>query len=281
MLRQGVEEWNNWRLIRTESGCFYPPKLSGADLSRVNLSGADLRWVDLSDANLFEADLSGARLSGATLYRAFLLDATLNRADLGDARLSWANLSGAKLSGANLSGTDLTWTDLRGACLSEANLKGARLNWARLSEANLSGAYLRGANLSQAIKTLAGLSRVIIADITNPKSSPLELQATMPDYMIPFVPIIHEGEKPFSMFRDLKQKYDEWVLDVLEYDSIDGLLEVLEQAVVRPALVKAEELLYKKTEKIRKRHVKDYKNIARPQSCPNQSMKPLSSLKGL
>jgi hypothetical protein len=32
------------------------------------------------------------------------------------------------------------------------------------------------------------LSRFIIADITNPRSSPLELQATMPDYMIPFVP---------------------------------------------------------------------------------------------
>jgi hypothetical protein len=38
--------------------------------------------------------------------------------------------------------------------------------------------------------------------------------------MIPFVPIIHEDEEPFSMFRDLKQKYGEWVLDVLEYDSV-------------------------------------------------------------
>jgi hypothetical protein len=86
----------------------------------------------------------------------------------------------------------------------------------------------------------------------------------MPDYMIPFVPIIHEDEAPFSMFRDLKQKYGEWVLDVLEYDSADGLLEVFEQAVVRPALEKAEQLLYKKTEEIRKRHVKDYKRILSP-----------------
>jgi hypothetical protein len=37
----------------------------------------------------------------------------------------------------------------------------------------------------------------------------------MPDYMIPFVPIIADGEKPFAMFRDLKQKYGEWVLDLL------------------------------------------------------------------
>src|SRR5690606_6706595 len=52
-------------------------------------------------------------------------------------------------------------------------------------------------DFTETVKTLAGLSRFIIADITNPKSSPLELQATVPDYMIPFVPIIEEGEKPF------------------------------------------------------------------------------------
>jgi hypothetical protein len=71
------------------------------------------------------------------------------------------------------------------------------------------------------------------ADITNPASSPLELQAIMPDYMIPFVPIIQQGEKPFSMFQDLNQKYGAWVLKVLEYDSADNLIEVLGDAVVR------------------------------------------------
>ena len=79
-------------------------------------------------------------------------------------------------------------------------------------------------DFTETIKTLAGMSRFIIADITNPKSAPLELQANMPDYMIPFVPIIHEGEEPFSMFRDLKQKYGEWVLDILKYDSADNLI---------------------------------------------------------
>lgn len=59
-------------------------------------------------------------------------------------------------------------------------------------------------DFTETIKILAGMSRFIIADITNPKSSPLELQATIPDYMIPFVPIIHESEEPFAMFRDLK-----------------------------------------------------------------------------
>jgi hypothetical protein len=61
---------------------------------------------------------------------------------------------------------------------------------------------------------------------------PLELQATMPDYMIPFVPIIHEDEKPFAMFQDLKQTYGDWVLDVLQYDSADNFLKVLDKAGV-------------------------------------------------
>ena len=42
-------------------------------------------------------------------------------------------------------------------------------------------------DFSETIKTLAGLCRFVIVDIANPKSSPLELQATVPDYMIPFL----------------------------------------------------------------------------------------------
>jgi hypothetical protein len=113
-------------------------------------------------------------------------------------------------------------------------------------------------DFTETIKTLAGLSRFIVADITNPRSSPLELQATMPDYMIPFVPIIHQNEEPFSMFRDLKQKYGDWILDLLKYDSADGLLAVLEKAVVKPALDKADQLRLRKQEVIHIRHVKDY-----------------------
>lgn len=78
---------------------------------------------------------------------------------------------------------------------------------------------------SHAVKEPA---RFIIADITNPRSSPLELQAKMPDDVAPFVPLIQEGESPFPMFRDLQQKYRGWVLDVLEYDSAENLPAVFE-----------------------------------------------------
>jgi hypothetical protein len=35
-------------------------------------------------------------------------------------------------------------------------------------------------------------------------SAPLELQATVLDYMVPFAPILQKGEKPFAMFVDLR-----------------------------------------------------------------------------
>ena len=65
-------------------------------------------------------------------------------------------------------------------------------------------------------------------------SAPLELQAIVPDYMIPFAPILQADEEPFAMLGDLPNKHD-WVLDVIEYPSADRLIEVLEDEIDRPA----------------------------------------------
>ena len=96
-------------------------------------------------------------------------------------------------------------------------------------------------DFTETIKILAGLSLFVIADITNPKSSPLELQATVPDYQIPFVPIVQEGEQPFAMMVDLQKKYN-WVMDTLYYDSIEALIKALKSAIIDPALEKHHEL---------------------------------------
>jgi hypothetical protein len=112
-------------------------------------------------------------------------------------------------------------------------------------------------DFTETIMTLAGLSLFVIADITNPRSAPLELQATVPDYMIPLVPIIAEGEPPFAMFIDLQRKFD-WVLDVLEYDSIDHLLAGLQDAVIAPALQKHEALVQRRARVVGTRHIQQY-----------------------
>jgi hypothetical protein len=106
-------------------------------------------------------------------------------------------------------------------------------------------------DFTETVRLLASLSKFVIADITNPRSAPLELQATVPDYMVPFAPILQQGEQPFSMFVDLQNKYD-WVLQpVVGYHSVDRLIEVLEDKVVRPAEAKFNELLARRTKQLR------------------------------
>jgi hypothetical protein len=48
-------------------------------------------------------------------------------------------------------------------------------------------------NFSETVRLLCTLSHFVIVDITNPRSAPLELQATVPDYTVPFAPILQRG----------------------------------------------------------------------------------------
>lgn len=98
-------------------------------------------------------------------------------------------------------------------------------------------------DFTETVRLLAGLSRFVIADITNPRSAPLELQAIVPEYMIPFVPILEKGEEPFAMFKDLWLKHRAWVLDPIRYPSLDRLVELLDSEIVQPAEIRFTELL--------------------------------------
>ena len=83
--------------------------------------------------------------------------------------------------------------------------------------------------------------------------------------MFPFVPILQDGEKPFSMFSNLQAKYD-WVLGVLKDDSCDNLIDVLDNAVIDPALEKRYELELRKVQSTPPRHVSDYRKHPRSPS---------------
>jgi hypothetical protein len=112
-------------------------------------------------------------------------------------------------------------------------------------------------DFTETIKTLAGLSYFVIADVTNPKSSPLELQAAVPDYQIPFVPIIQEGEQPFAMMANLQTKYS-WVLDTISYDSPETLMKALKPGMIDPAIQKHNELRLIKAREPKIRSASDF-----------------------
>jgi hypothetical protein len=110
-------------------------------------------------------------------------------------------------------------------------------------------------DFTETVRLLAGLSHFVIADITNPRSAPLELQATIPECMIPFVPIIEEGQEPFAMLTDLWIKHRDWVFEPIYYSSLDRLITALDAEIIRPAELRFAELLGRKAEEMKGKHI--------------------------
>ena len=272
--------WANLRQVRAHESIFLNADLSYTDLTKAslcwskfegaNFSQAKLVFTDLNEADIASCRIFGISAWGVNLARTNQSNLIITREDeptvtvdnLEVAQFVYLMLHNEKIrdvldtigkKGVLILGR---FTPERKSVLDAIRIKLRELGFVPMM---FDFDKPTDRDFTETIKILAGLSRFIIADITNPKSSPLELQATMPDYMIPFVPIIHQDEEPFSMFRDLKQKYGQWVLDVLEYDSVAGLLDVLEEAVVKPALSMEEHLRLAKQEVLHKRHVKDYR----------------------
>lgn len=96
-------------------------------------------------------------------------------------------------------------------------------------------------DLTETIVTLAHLSRFIIADITDAKSIPQELQAIVPDLpSVVIQPIILSTQHEYAMFEHFK-RYP-WVLPVYQYETQAMLLTALPDKVIQPAEEKAKEL---------------------------------------
>jgi hypothetical protein len=105
------------------------------------------------------------------------------------------------------------------------------------------------------VRLLAGLSKFVIADITNPKSSPLELQATVSEIMVPFQPIIEQGKKPFAMLQDLWIKHRDWVFEPIEYSSVERLVETMDAEIIGPAEALSDKLVMRRAETMKVRRV--------------------------
>ena len=244
-----------------------------ADFTRADLTGAHLIGAKLLNCNLTHAILSGClvygvsgwdlKLDGAT--QADLVISPPDRPKLTVDNLEVAQFIHVLLNNERIRGVIDTIT-AKAVLILGRFIEERKAVLDSLREALRQRDFVpiifdfdrpRERDFTETIKTLAGLCRFVIVDITNPKSSPLELQAAVPDYMIPFVPILDKSEKPFSMFVDLQKKYD-WVLDVLLYDSPANLVKALEPAILIPALEKSAELMARKAQILKTRDIADY-----------------------
>ena len=251
--------------------------LLGAELLGAELSQADLDWTDLTEADLTEADLTGASLTGASLIKTNLTGADLTgcsiygisawelklegatQTDLiitrfGEPTITVDNLEVAQFIYLLLNNERVR--DVIDTITSKVVLILGRFTEERKAVLDAIRDELRKHNylpvlfdfdkpasrdITETVRTLAHLARFIIADLTEPRSIPQELQAIVPGLAVPVQPLLLEGSTgEYGMFQDLR-KYD-WVLEVHRYDSLEGLLASLGDRVIAPAEAKAKEL---------------------------------------
>lgn len=241
-----------------------------ANLSKADLSKADLLRAHLGAANLSGANLSGANLSGAALQYTNFTEATLSGCSVYGIAAWDVQLEGAKQR--NLVITDgpthptITVDDLEVAqfihlLLNHKKLRNVlnavtergvlllgRFDGGGLEVLQAVAARLREEkylpiifgfqrpshrNYTETVKTLAGLSRFIIADLSGP-SVPQELYATVPHFKIPFVPILEAGRKQFAMAVDLLE-YPWVVRPPMIFASTDELVSLVPSRIIAPA----------------------------------------------
>jgi hypothetical protein len=114
----------------------------------------------------------------------------------------------------------------------------------------------RERDLIETIKLLAGLSLFVIADVSDPRSTPQELEAIAPSFQVPIVPIVQEPRRVFSTFAGL-MKYP-WVLPPLQYDTVDSLRAGFRPAILAPALALSRSRIKAREREVKSRHIREF-----------------------
>jgi hypothetical protein len=256
--------------------------LFGANLSMADLHEADLSGAYLGGANLNEANLTMADLREGYFMFASLVRTNFEKANLTNCKIYGISAWNLKLQGADQSNLIITppgepvitVDNLEVAQFIYLLLHNEKLRnvidtitskvvliLGRFGEHKAvldairnelrKNDYLpvlfdfekpKNRDLTETVRTLAHLSRFIIADITEPRSIPQELQAIVPHLQVPVQPLLLEGSTgEYAMFQDLS-KYP-WVLPVHQYNDLNYLLDSLGEKVIIPAEAKAQELV--------------------------------------
>jgi hypothetical protein len=245
---------------------------SKANLSNARLSAASLGSTILREANLHGADLQYAGLVETDLTKAILVNCLVYGISVWGVKLEDTVQSGLVITHhsehtitvENLELAQFIYLllnnkkirDVIDTITSKVVLILGRFTPERIAILNAIRNELRKHNyspvlfefdkpvtrdLTETISTLAHLSRFIIADITDPRSIPQELQAIVPNLpSVPIQPLLLSSQHEYGMFEHFI-RYP-WVLPIQHYDRVDDLLASLGDKVIAPAEAKAKEL---------------------------------------
>jgi hypothetical protein len=243
--------------------------LFGADLSQAKLSEVNLSRADLSQADLSQADLSGTTVMNTTLTGTILTGCAISGISAGSLRLEGATqdhliitpdyepaIAVDDVEVAQFISLLLNHKTLRNGLhivtkrgvlllgrFGDGGLEVLQALATRLREEkylpilfDLDRPYDRNStdrDFIETVKTLAGLSRFIIADLSGP-SIPQELYAAVPHFKIPFVPILEAGRRQFAMATDLLE-YPWVVRPPVVFASTEELVSLVTSRVIAPA----------------------------------------------
>jgi uncharacterized protein YjbI with pentapeptide repeats len=257
--------------------------LRGAYLRKAELVGANLNNANLIWANFVKANIKGAILTNCEVYGVSAWGLELDKATTqenliladteegeGDTGIRIDNIEVAQFVYLLLNNKKI------GAAIDTIGEKGVlllgRFTEDRIAVLERLRGELRKRNFlpmvfdfdnpktkdfTDTVRLLAGMSQFVIADITKPRSTPLELEATVPQCMIPFATIIEEGEKPFEMFKVLWIKYKKWVFPPIAYYSVEELVRGLDKGIIDPAQERFKELVIERATEMPVRHMSE------------------------
>jgi uncharacterized protein YjbI with pentapeptide repeats len=236
--------------------------MRGADLSRADLEGANLWGANLSQTVLVETNFAGATLSHSKVYSIAAWNVNLSESIQRDIVITRKNepvITVDDLEVAQFLYLLLNNSKIRNVIdtiTAKAVLILGRFTGERKKVLDALRDELRdrdylpilfdfekpaGRDLTEMISTLAHLSRFIIADVTDAKSIPQELQAIVPN--LPSVPvrlIIQKDAAEYAMLPHFK-RYP-WVIETYQYQDSQQLLASLIEHVIQPAEKKVIEL---------------------------------------
>ena len=248
--------------------------LSEANLSGANLMGANLSYSNLSGTKLIGANLSNTNLDDANLVGAFVYAISAWNVNLGktiqsnliitrpdEPFITVDNLEVAQFIYLLLNNEKIR--DVIDSITSKVVLILGRFTPERKIILDALRDELRNRNytpvlfdfekpasrdFTETVRTLAHLSRFIIADLTDPSSIPQELQSIVPDLEVPVQPLLLEAKREYSMFVDFR-KHD-WVLPTYLYKDRESLIASLQDEIIEPAEKKARELAIEKSKRL-------------------------------
>jgi Pentapeptide repeats (8 copies) len=270
--------WRNLSEVNFSEANLSETNLAGTDCGRANLSKANLDGANLRGANLSGADLSGANLNRTELIRTDISGANLTGSSIcgiaawdvkltSDTRqenliitpdepvIMVDNIKVAQfiyllLNNEEVRGVIDTITSKAVLILGRFSPK-RKIILDRLREELRTRHYVpimfdfekpKSRDTIETIRTLAGMSKFIIADVTDAKSVVQELQAIVPDF--PSVPvrfiIIKSQEEP-GMFDHLRN-FRGVVTGAFKYENPEEVIRSINESILEPVEAKLKEL---------------------------------------